>query len=564
MKRALKKLKTAAVLFLSVFMFFCLPGSSATAAENTEKVTISMIGKYDSADTAAIRSVDTVKKEIRFRNHKTGKTYTLSYDNTSMMYDVRGVVLSASLLEPGQIVDVTFLKSTKHITTLNVNGDAWIIDSTKDHDLVRGDGTARIKGELYKIDQRTLVLADDHLALAEDILATDAIKVSGMDREIYSIVVTSGHGYVSLSSDMVSDQSLVGAWIELDNAVIHRITPNMLLSAPEGDYNLQIIGNGASYQSKISVKRNQETVVDTSKVTIAMPKEGLVTFKIIPESAEVFVDGERVLTGVTQSLKYGYHTLRIAAEGYVTQNKYLKVGTARSVVNIELEKEETENSSSSESSSTAETSASTTVSTAPSSDSSTENSTSDNSAATRSTTDDKAKSADGKTASASGAAGSITGAANTRKVINGYKIYFDEPYGAEVYFDGSYVGQIPISVAKISGSHEVILKKEGHETKSYRISVDTEEVSLNYTFPALVSLYDDDDIYYDDDDDDDDNDNDAAVDTDDDESDGIEIIELDGSDDDDTDSDAGDTVIDDDIQVIDMSGAKSGAPEGED
>ena len=547
MKRALKRLQSAAVLFLSVFMFFYLLCGSAEAAENTEKVTISMIGKYDSADTAAIRSVDTVKKEIRFRNHKTGKTYTLGYDNTSMMFDVRGVVLSASLLEPGQIVDVTFLKSTKHITTLNVNGEAWTIDSTKDHDLVRGDGTARIKGELYKIDQRTLVLADDHVALAEDILTTDAIKVSGMDREIYSIVVTSGHGYVSLSSDVVSDQSLVGAWIELDNAVIHRITPNMLLSAPEGDYSLQIIGNGASYQSSISVKRNQETVVDTSKVTIAMPKEGLVTFKITPESAEVFVDGERVLTGVSQSLKYGYHTLRIAAEGYVTQNKYLKVGTARSVVSIELEEEETENSSSAESSSISETTASTTASTEPATDSSTEKSTADEGAATLSTTDNKIRPADSATASTSAAAGSITGAANTRKVINGYKIYFDEPYGAEVYFDGSYVGQIPTSVAKISGSHEVILKKEGHETKSYRISVDTDEVSLNYTFPALVSRYDDDD------------DDDEAEDTDDDESNGIEVevIELEGSDDEDTETD-------DDIEVIDMSRGKKGAPEGED
>ncbi len=552
MKRALKKFKLAAVLFLAVSMVMYLPLSSVRAVENTEKVTISMIGKYDSADTAAIRSVDTVKKEIRFRNHKTGKTYTLSYDNTSMMYDVRGVVLSASLLEPGQIVDVTFLKSTKHITTLNVNGEAWIIDSTKDHDLVRGDGTARVKGELYKIDARTLVIADDHLALAEDILATDAIKVSGIDREIYSIVVTSGHGYVSLSSDMVSDQSLVGAWIELDNAVIHRITPNMLLSAPEGDYNLQIIGNGANYQSEISIKRNQETVVDTSKVTIATPKEGLVTFKIVPDSAEVYVDGEKVLTGVSQSIKYGYHTLRISAEGYITQNKYLKVGTAKSVVNIELEEEETENSSSAESSSSVETTASTSTT----SDSSTEKSTIDESAATESTTDNKVKSINGTSGSTASAAGSIAGAASTKKVVNGYKIYFDEPYGAEVYFDGSYIGQIPTSVAKISGSHEVILKKEGHETKSYRISVDTDEVSLNYTFPSLVSFYDDDDdeYYYDDDDDDDDDNQD----TDDDDDDHIEVIELEDSDND------GDAGAEDEIEVIDMSRGKKGAPEGED
>lgn len=444
-----------------------------------------MIGKYDSADTASIRSVDAEKRQIRLRNHKTGKTYTLSYDNTSMMYDIRGTVLSASLLEPGQIVDVKFLKSTKLITSLNVNGDAWVIENTRDHELTRGDGTARIKGDLFKIDERTLVMAEGNLALAEDILATDTITAYGIDREIYSIVVTGGHGYVSLSSDVVEQHSLVGAWIELDNEVIHRISPNMLLSAPEGDYNLQIIGNGASYQSEINISRNQETVVDTSKVKISKPKEGMVTFEITPDTAEVFVDGEKMLNGVPQSVKYGYHSLKVMAEGYLTQNKYLKVGTAKSVVQIELEKEEDESSASSQSVSEASSSASLAAS-------SQDSYTSGSSYAASKDRSSSAVSAASKYSSVQSAQNA--GGANANKVIEGYKIYFDEPYGAEVYFDGTYIGMVPTSITKISGSHEVILKKDGCQTKSYRVNVDSEEVSLNYTFPELVKInggYDD-------------------------------------------------------------------------
>ena len=208
-------LRSILAISLSVGMLVSSPQSITRAAENADKKTVSLIGKYDSADTAAIRDIDTTKKIIRFRNHQTGKTYTLSYDNTSMMYDARGTVLSASLLEVGQIVDVTFLKSSKHITTLNVSGDAWVIENTRNHDLVRGDGTARIQGETYKIDTRTLVIAEGDLALAEDVLATDRVTVSGIGKDIYSVVVTSGHGYVSLSSDTVEDHSLVGAWLEL-------------------------------------------------------------------------------------------------------------------------------------------------------------------------------------------------------------------------------------------------------------------------------------------------------------------------------------------------------------
>ena len=203
MKKGRKYFGAGAVFLAVCFLALVSFRISSKAVDEGEKITISMIGKFDSADTAAIRSVDTERKLIRLRNHNTGKTYTLNYDNTSMMYDVRGTVLSASLLDPGQIVDVTFLKSSKHITTLNVSDKAWTVESTREHDLVRGDGSARIKDETYRIDNRTLVMADGELALAEDILATDSITVSGIGKEIYSVVVTGGHGYVSLSSDMV-------------------------------------------------------------------------------------------------------------------------------------------------------------------------------------------------------------------------------------------------------------------------------------------------------------------------------------------------------------------------
>ena len=477
MFRTRKALKITISGVLLMAMLVSSPQSITYAAENADKVSVSLIGKYDSFDTAAIRDIDTVKKQIRFRNHKTGKTYTLSYDNTSMIYDVRGTALSAALLEVGQIVDVKFLKSSKHITSLNVSSEAWTVEDTREHELVRGDGTAKVKGELYKIDPKTLVMADGNIALAEDVLSTDKVTVSGIGKDIYSVVVTSGHGYVSLSSDTVEDHSLVGSWIELDNEVIYKISPNMLLSAPEGDYTLQILGNGASYTSEVNVSRNQETVVDTSNVNITKPKEGLVTFEIIPDTAEVFVDGEKVLTGVPQSIKYGYHNLKIIADGYKTQDKYLKIGTAKSVISIEMEKDKDDSADSSSGDTSSD------------SDSS-------NSASSKSSKDTSHDSSSVTSASAATTAATVSSNSSEEKpgnkVINGYYIYFDKPYAAELYFDGAYIGMIPTHVPKISGTHEVILKMEGYETKSYRISIDKDEVDLNYTFPDLVKHKSDD------------------------------------------------------------------------
>ena len=94
-----------AMVMASVFVGMTF-GQAIKSDASKGKINISMLGKYDSADTATIRSVDTEAREIRFKNHTTGKIYTLKYDNTSMMYDQYGTVLSAGRLEPGQIVDV--------------------------------------------------------------------------------------------------------------------------------------------------------------------------------------------------------------------------------------------------------------------------------------------------------------------------------------------------------------------------------------------------------------------------------------------------------------------------
>ena len=471
-----KKKKISIVLLSAMVVMVYMLGTggmvSALAQESSDKVNISLIGKYDSADTAAIRAIDTDNRQIKFRNHTTGKTYTLSYDNTSMMYDIYGDPMSVRLLEQGQIVDVTFLKSTRNITTLNVSKDAWVIENTRDHNLVKSDGTATIKGQTYKIDARTMVIADDKLALAEDVLSTDSIYASGIGKEIYSIVVTSGHGYVSLSSDVVEDQSLVGAWIELDNEVIYKISPNMMLSAPEGDYTLQILGNGANYQSEVNVARNQETVVDTSDITITRPKDGLVTFEITPSYADVYVDGQKMLTGIPQTIQYGYHNLKIMADGYETQTKYLKVGTPKSVITLELEKKE----SATDSTSASSTASSTVVSKAASTQDSIK----------RETTSIAASVASSKKKETVSENSSTVKPQNT--VITGYRIYFDEPYDAEIYFDGSYVGIVPTNLTKISGNHEVIIKKDGYETKSYRIYIDSAESDLSYKFPSLVKV----------------------------------------------------------------------------
>ncbi len=534
--------KTVRLLLALMITATLLSGQamSVLASQEASSVRISLLGKFDSADTACVKQINTLSKTIQFRNHDTGKNYTLKYDNTSQIYDIHKEPVSASMLEVGQVVDITFLKGSKHLNSLSVSDSAWVEAGVTDFSLVSDDETAKINGTVFHLTRKTLIISDGQAVNPEDILETDTLRVSGIDKEIYSIVVTRGHGYVSLSSDTVNDRSLVGAWIELDKEVIRKITPKMLISAPEGSYNVSIAGNGTKFSSEIVVKRNEETVIDTSVVEVEKVKEGTVKFVVTPEEARIFVDGDEVMNEVAHSYTYGKHKLHVMAEGYKSQDHYLKVAQPDATLFIELEKDKDSSKKEDEDASTESTSADSTESvdsastastyepatsdsastassssmwvtsgttastsdsaststtagidssaaaTTTSASSSTTGSTTGSSAASTTTSGSSGSSTSSSSGSSSGDSGSSGSSSSDDNSLSGYRVSFDAPVGAEAYFDGNYVGIIPCSFAKEAGQHMVTLQKEGYQTKSYTIQVDSEKNNVTYTFPEMV------------------------------------------------------------------------------
>ena len=316
----------------------------------------------------------------------------------------------------------------------------------------------------------------------------------------------------------------------------------MLISAPEGNYNVSINGNGTKFSSEIVVNRNEETVIDTSVAEVEKIKEGNVTFIVTPSFARVFVDGEEIVTEVPHSYTYGKHKLHVMAEGYEPQDHILKVAERDATLFIDLVEKENKDASSDDSSSSSEDSLftdssddtpdywSSSSSTAGTSDydpfvtdgnasktatnrasytpfqkSGNSSTSSDSSssksagldsdaAATKATSGSSSSSSSGSSGGkdSDGSSTSKTSDSDDKKednnVISGYKVTFDAPIGAEAYLDGNYVGMLPVSFAKTAGKHTVTLSKEGYETKSYTIQIDSEYTNVTYTFPALVPV----------------------------------------------------------------------------
>lgn len=485
---------TASALILHMSVLTPLAASPEDAA------VISLVNKYDSMDTAVVRSVNSAEGTVTFCQHDLGRYYTLQADNTSMIYDRYERPISAALLSPGEVVDVTFLHQSKHLNSLVVSQPSWTREGVREYRIDAEAEILTMDGQNYHLPKTALLLAQSSggvaRIIAEEILTGDVLTVSGIDKEIYSVTVTGGHGYLRLTSTEVNGTDITGAWLNLDNKIIQRVNEKTLVTAPEGTYNMQITGQGANDVRPVIIERGRETVIDASSIQLITPDTTEITFEILPEkaaqAAKITVDQQTVYPNYPVSLTQGVHQVRITAEGYITRTENLKVGTKNATVTLELDED---------------TDASAAASTAASSASFADTAATWNTASTAGTSDwwysqtgysgtgatdgASAASSSSATAGSGSTATSVTvvdvsGNETTRTTLSGYEVRVESPEGVEFYMDGNYMGITPTSFTKVSGQHTVTLSREGYETKSYNIFIDDALTNKTYAFPELV------------------------------------------------------------------------------
>lgn len=398
-----------------------LDGPSPSPSKADIGFTVARPDSYDSADTAILVARDPENSTLTFLNLELGRRYTLSLDGTTRLYDKYGDSVTLEQIQTGDIVDITFLKTKKHLTTMQISSQAWVYTDVERYEINPVRSEVTIGSQIYKITSNTQYLSGGRNIESMDLNVTDVLTFMGIGNQVLTIRVDKGHGYLRLEND----EKFVDGWIEIGQALIQRITEDMLLVVPEGSYQVNITNRGGGGVKNVVIKRNEETLLDIGDLEIPEPQHGVVLFSLDPVSAELYIDGNKVDPSGPIDLEYGLHQLITRATGYRSITQYIRVAQPSVGINITLEINDSEKEDTSETD-------------------------------TDQTTTDY------------------------------YKIYIDAPEGVEVYFDGNYVGITPCSFAKRSGAHVVTLRKTGYTTRSYTITVDEEAKDISYSFADLV------------------------------------------------------------------------------
>ncbi len=374
---------------------------------------------YDSADTAVVVKRDSEAGTVTLLNLDLGRTYTLSVEGTSRLCDKYGEALSLEQIRLGDIVDVTFLRSKKKLNTMQVSPSSWVYASASRYEIDLRRGEVTIGEDVYKLTDDTLYLSQGMRIEAMELNPVDVLTFKGMGSSIYSIEVEQGHGYLRLKNE----EKFIGGYMDIGQISMRRIEEDMLLTVPEGRYEIKVSKRGGGGTKEVTIRRGEETTLDIGDLEVPEIEYGTILFTLEPSDAKLYIDGEKADPSAPVTLEYGLHQVILRANGYQTMTTYIKVaqpsgGLALTLDAVDADKENDEQ--------------------------------------------------------------------EDQERLAQYKVFVDAPAFAEVYLDGNYVGIAPTSFAKSEGSHIITLRRSGCETRSYTISVDREYKDVTYSFAELL------------------------------------------------------------------------------
>lgn len=304
-----------------------------------ETVNTAKPGTYDSADTAVLVAINESENTLTFLNLEVEKKYTLTMDGATKIYDKYGDTLSLSQIQPGDVVDITFLKDAKKLTGLQLSGSSWSYSNVENYEIDMTKSEISVGSQVYKISDLTQYFSQGSPIELMDLNKADVLSLQGIGSRILSIRVEKGHGYLRLQND----EHFIGGWIEIGQSQIQKITKDMLLLVPEGSYQVTISNNGGGGVKNVVIYRDEETTLDIGDLEVPNPETGLVLFSLTPSDADLYIDGIQVNSSYPLVLEYGLHQMIVRAEGYQSITQYIRVSQASAGINVVLEEESEEN-----------------------------------------------------------------------------------------------------------------------------------------------------------------------------------------------------------------------------
>lgn len=411
-----------------------------------------------SADVlAVVLEVDTEVKMITVYQVEEEEQQKLVYTGATTFYDGYGIQLTASQLEKGGLYRFTIDTKEEWISTAceavdrrekPQNTEVW--EKTGVDYMTITQDKLSFRGQNYRYTEGICVMSNGKQITLGDLQPTvDILTIRGVGQQVYEIVVTKGHGHITLENH----EDFIGGVITIGSTRIDSIAENSTYLVREGTYSVTVECGEYEGTEDITVTRDATTVFDVFEYGSGPIKKGWLTINIDPLGADLYIDGVKTAYTDGVELEYGTYRFEFSEGGYVSYNATVLIDQPKQSLSVFLIEQKTEEENPDEEDTT-------TNPNAP------EDDTTEGPASGENTGDDTSS-------DDAGFSDIMTSVSVTNRGYNlnlNNAIYILGPSGAEIYLDGEYLGVAPLDFEKIIGSYVITVIRTDGGVKNFNCS----------------------------------------------------------------------------------------------
>ena len=313
-----------------------IKGKSEEVTEETQETKAENSAASVGAELYIVENLNMTDETISLYSLSEGKQFRYNYNMTTRFLDKYGKNSVWASFTTGTVVTIgDLLPSSGALSSVQKTDDVWIYEDISKYKLEPDRNLIAIDGSNYKITDSTKVYSDTEKILLTDIGKDDVITVVGQDKEVISIAVTTGHGYIYLTNTELFDDSM----IFIGNKIVSMVYGDEIIEVPEGTYKVTVANNGWGGSEEFTVVRNETTEINLDNLKGEGPSFCLITFLVTVPDTYVYLDGQLVDVTEPQSVQYGTHKLVVQCDGYESWNKTLVVNSESATITLALESE---------------------------------------------------------------------------------------------------------------------------------------------------------------------------------------------------------------------------------
>ena len=386
-----------------------------------------------------VLDVNTEEKMITIYNVTAEEEQKLVYTGASTFFDGYGIQLTAAQLVKSGLYRFSIDTKEEWISTAQEavdrreepqNTDAWEKTGI-DYMVITPDKIA-FRDVNYRYSEKVCVMSNGKQITLEELQPTvDVVTIRGVGQVIYEIVVTKGHGYITLENE----EDFIGGTIAIGSTRVDSISPDARYVVREGTYFVTVEHGKYTGTKELTVTRDGTTEFDVYEYGSGPIPKGWLTINIDPLGATLHINGKETTYTDGVELEYGTYKFEFSEGGYVTYKATVLIDQPKQSLSVYLTEQEPGKKPEEENNITEP----------------------DNNDETNYE------------------AGNENNATQTNVSIRnmGYEIDFEhvihiiEPVGAEVLLDGEFVGYVPISFENILGSCIITIIREDGSVKNF-------------------------------------------------------------------------------------------------